>query len=83
MFMVDLWLEQVPVVQTCSFESDKLTLKRLFKYMSAKHTTLRLTSDELNALARASDAKWGESRQVPRGVAVRWLAENYLDEVDE
>lgn len=44
---------------------------------------MRLTEDELNALARASDEKWGESRQVPRGVAVRWLAEYYLGELEE
>lgn len=73
----------MPLVQTCLFESCKLTLKCLLINMTAKHTTLRLTSDELNALARASDDKWGESRQVPRGVAVRWLAENYLEESDD
>jgi hypothetical protein len=43
---------------------------------------IRLTEDELNLLAEASAHKWGDSRQVPRGIAVRWLAEEYLDEVE-
>jgi len=47
--------------------------------MTQNKTMLRLTEDELNALSRASDEKWGNDRQVPRGVAVRWLAENYLE----
>jgi hypothetical protein len=40
---------------------------------------LRLTEDELNALSEASDARFGEDRQVPRGAFVRLLAEEYLD----
>jgi hypothetical protein len=51
--------------------------------MTHNHTTVRLTSDELDALARASDAKWGDARQVPRGVAIRYLSEYYLNEVGQ
>ena len=45
---------------------------------------LRLTEEELNVLSEASDARFGEDRQVPRGAFVRLLAEEYLEseEVD-
>lgn len=44
---------------------------------------LRLTESELNALAEATEERFGESRQVPRGVMVRLLAEDYLEGSDD
>ena len=40
---------------------------------------IRVTSEELNALAEASDIMYGVERQVPRGAVVRRLAENYIE----
>ena len=52
--------------------------------MTANHTTMRITSDELDALQAATEIRFGESRQVPRGVMVRLLAEDYVErESDE
>jgi len=47
--------------------------------MTANHTMLRLTEDELDTLAEATEVRFGENRQVPRGVMVRLLAEDYLE----
>ena len=46
-------------------------------------TMIRVTEDELNKLAEASDIMYGVERQVPRGAVVRRLAENYIEEVEE
>jgi hypothetical protein len=44
-------------------------------------TMIRVTDDELNKLAEASNLMYGVERQVPRGAVVRRLAENYIEEV--
>lgn len=46
-------------------------------------TMIRVTEDELNKLAEASDIMYGVDRRVPRGAVVRRLAENYIEEVRE
>ena len=42
-------------------------------------TMIRVTEEELDALARASDVMYGVERTVPRGAVVRRLAENYIE----
>lgn len=77
-----MWFEQdhfqLALASLC-----KLTLKRLLKNMTQNKTMLRLTSDELNALAEATEVRFGESREVPRGLMVRLLAEDYLNGEDQ
>jgi len=51
--------------------------------MDETKTMIRVTDDELNKLAEASDVMYGDDRQVPRGAVVRRLAENYIQEVGE
>lgn len=46
-------------------------------------TMIRVTEQELNKLAEASNLMYGVERQVPRGAVVRRLAENYIEEIDQ
>ena len=51
--------------------------------MSDKRTMLHCTEDELEAVRRASEERFGEGRRVPRGVFVRLLAEEELDRLSD
>lgn len=46
-------------------------------------TMIRVTEQELNKLAEASNLMYGVERQVPRGAVVRRLAENYIEDIDQ
>jgi len=41
---------------------------------------MRITSDELDALQRATEIRFSQSRQVPRGVMVQLLSEYYIEQ---
>lgn len=47
------------------------------------HTTIRLTSEELEALRKATEVKFGSSGRVSRGAMVRLLAEGYVRGLDD
>ena len=53
-----------------------------FNNMTEK-TTIRVTREELDTLAEASELMYGREREVARGAVIRRLAEEYIDEVSE
>jgi hypothetical protein len=41
---------------------------------------MRITSDELDALQKATEIRFSTSRQIPRGAMVKLLAEDYIEQ---